>query len=65
MKKLNWLLSVGLVVAITLFARTEYELQVTRDKLDNVNVLADSLILEGIYKDYLIKQITNEKERTN
>ena len=65
MKKLNWLLAVGLVVAITLFARTEYELQVTRDKLDNVNVLADSLILEGIYKDYLIKQITNEKERTN
>lgn len=65
MKKLNWLLGVGLVVAITLFARTEYELQVTRDKLDNVNGLADSLILEGIYKDYLIKQITNEKERTN
>jgi hypothetical protein len=65
MKKLNWLLGVGLVVAITLFARTEYDLQVTKDKLDNVNVLADSLILEGIYKDYLIKQITNEKERTN
>ena len=65
MKKLNWLLAVGLIVFITLFARTEYELQVTKDKLDNVNVLADSLILEGIYKDYLIKQITNEKETIN
>lgn len=70
--RLNNLTKVLIMVALTLLVavsiKTEIELKETKQRLNEVNILADSLIFEGLLKDQLINQCkdtTYGEEKTN
>ena len=45
-----------LLILIILCILTDVRLQATKRELNRANIMADSLIMEGMYKDFLINQ---------